>query len=52
MAAIDPTFLQQGKDIMLKNLSVPGMDQMAERARVELLNAGLIPSFFCLVADL
>lgn len=43
MAAIDPTFLQQGKDIMLKNLSVPGMDQMAERARVELLNAGLIP---------
>jgi len=43
MAAIDPTFLQQGKDIMLKNLSVPGMDQMAERARVELLNAGMIP---------
>jgi len=43
MAAIDPSFLQQGKDIMLKNLAVPGMDQMAERARVELLNAGLIP---------
>jgi hypothetical protein len=43
MAAIDPTFLQQGKDIMLKNLAVPGMDQMAERAREELLNAGLIP---------
>jgi len=43
MATIDPSFLQQGKDIMLKNLSVPGMDQMAERARVELLNAGLIP---------
>jgi hypothetical protein len=43
MAQIDPTFLQQGKDIMLKNLAVPGMDQMAERARVELLNAGLIP---------
>lgn len=43
MAAIDPSFLQQGKDIMLKNLSVPGMDQMAERARVELFNAGLIP---------
>ena len=43
MAQIDPSFLQQGKDIMLKNLSVPGMDQMAERARVELLNAGSIP---------
>ena len=43
MAAIDPSFLQQGKDIMLKNLAVPGMDQMAERAREELLNAGMIP---------
>jgi hypothetical protein len=43
MAQIDPSFLQQGKDIMLKNLAVPGMDQMAERARVELLNAGMIP---------
>ena len=43
MAAIDPSFLQQGKDIMLKNLAVPGMDQMAERARDELLNAGMIP---------
>ena len=43
MAAIDPTFLEQGKDIMLKNLSVPGMDQMAERARTQMLQAGMIP---------
>tara|TARA_R110002096_G_scaffold202758_5_gene387504 strand:+ start:85 stop:2298 length:2214 start_codon:yes stop_codon:yes gene_type:complete len=43
MSAIDPSFLQEGKDIMLKNLAVPGMDQMAERARVQLLNAGMIP---------
>jgi len=43
MAAIDPTFLEQGKDIMLKNLSVPGMDQMAERARTQMLEAGMIP---------
>ena len=43
MAAIDPSFLQQGKDILFKNLAIPGMDQMGERARVELLNAGLIP---------
>ena len=43
MAAIDPTFLHQGKDIMLKNLAVPGMDQMAERAREELLNNNMIP---------
>lgn len=43
MAAIDPTFLESGKDIMLRNLSVPGMDQMAERSREQLFNAGLIP---------
>ncbi|MCP4321453.1 MAG: hypothetical protein GY787_06315 [Alteromonadales bacterium] len=43
MAAIDPTFLEQGKDIMLKNLSVPGMDQMAERARRQLFIANQIP---------
>ncbi len=43
MAAIDPSFLQQGKDIMIKNLAVPGMDQMSERARIELLNNGMIP---------
>jgi hypothetical protein len=28
---------------MLKNLSVPGMDQMAERARTQMLEAGMIP---------
>lgn len=43
MAAIDPSFIQQGKDIMLNNLAVPGMKQMAERAREELFNAGMIP---------
>lgn len=43
MAAIDPSFLQQGKDIWLKNQQSPGMDQMAERARKELFNAGMIP---------
>lgn len=43
MAQIDPTFLQEGKDIMLKNLSVPGMDQMAERSRVQMIANGLIP---------
>jgi hypothetical protein len=43
MAAIDPTIAQKGMDIWLKNLAVPGMDQMAERSRVELFNAGLIP---------
>lgn len=43
MAAIDPSIAQKGMDIWLKNLSVPGMDLMAERARQELLQAGIIP---------
>ncbi|MBL4622914.1 MAG: hypothetical protein JKY89_10990, partial [Immundisolibacteraceae bacterium] len=43
MAAIDPTIAQNGMDIWLKNLAVPGMDQMSERFRVQLLNAGMIP---------
>ena len=43
MAAIDPSFIERGKDIWLRNQQSPGMDQMAERAREDLLNAGLIP---------
>jgi hypothetical protein len=43
IASIDPTVIQQGKDILLKNLAVPGMDQMAERARIEGINNGSIP---------
>jgi hypothetical protein len=43
MAAIDPTILQQGMDIHLKNLNVPGMEQMAERIRIQLLQSGAIP---------
>jgi hypothetical protein len=31
------------KDIWLKNLSIPGMDLAAERARVQLLQSGMIP---------
>jgi len=43
IAQLDPTIIQQGKDIWLANLSVPGMDLMAERARKQLLEAGQIP---------
>ena len=43
MAQIDPSLATKGMDIWLKNLSVPGMDLMAERVRQELLNAGMIP---------
>jgi hypothetical protein len=43
LAAIDPTIIQDGGDIWLSNLSVPGMDAMAERRRKQLLEAGKIP---------
>jgi hypothetical protein len=43
IATIDPSIIQQGKDIWLSNLAVPGMDAMAERARKQLLEAGAIP---------
>lgn len=43
MASINPEFAQSGMDIWLKNKKEPGMDLMAERFRVQLFNAGLIP---------
>jgi hypothetical protein len=43
IAQIDPTIIQGGKDIWLNNLTVPGMDAMAERARKQMLEAGIIP---------
>ncbi len=43
MATIMPEFAQMGMDIWLKNKKEPGMDQMAERFREQLLNAGVIP---------
>lgn len=42
-AAIDPTILQMGADILLSNLQSPGMDKLAERKRIQMLEAGLIP---------
>ena len=42
-AGIDPTLLEFAKDIWLKNLNAPGFDQIAERARKQLLDAGAIP---------
>ena len=43
MASINPEFAQSGMDLWLKNKKEPGMDLMAERFRVQLFNAGLIP---------
>ena len=43
MAAINPEVAQRGMDIRLKNLSVPGMDMMAERFRELLLQQNAVP---------
>jgi len=43
IAAIDPSIIQEGKDIWYGNLNAPGMDLLAERARQNMLLAGGIP---------
>lgn len=43
LGAVDPTIITQNKDILLSSIDAPGMDQAAERARFELINAGVIP---------
>ena len=43
MAAINPEVAQRGMDIWLKNLSIPGMDMMAERFRESLFQQDAIP---------
>lgn len=40
---IDPSLLQEGKDIYLNNITTPGADQLAERARARMLLEGAIP---------
>lgn len=42
-AQIDPSLMQLGQDIWLKNQTTPGMDLIAERAREQAFNQGIIP---------
>lgn len=42
-AAIDPTIVQTGGDLMLKSINAPLVGEMAERKRKQLLMAGAIP---------
>lgn len=44
LAAIDPSILTTGKDVLLGNMTTPGMDVMAERARAALVQQGQIPA--------
>lgn len=43
MAAIDPSILEEGKDIWYGSLQSPGFDHLAERARRNMLLQGAIP---------
>ena len=43
IARVDPTIMQLGGDIMLNNVTAPGMEQLAERKRQQLFQAGAIP---------
>lgn len=43
IGAVDPSIIEIGSDIMLKNMNTPGMDQVSDRKRNQLLQAGVIP---------
>jgi hypothetical protein len=40
---VDPSVIELGGDVLLKNIPAPGMDSIAERKRLQLLMAGVIP---------
>lgn len=43
IAAVDPSVIQMGSDILFNSLSSPGMDLIAQRKRQQLFQAGMIP---------
>lgn len=43
IAKIDPSILQIGSDVYLNNIPAPGMDKIAERRRMQMVDQGLIP---------
>lgn len=43
IAAIDPSIMQIGSDVFLANVPTPGMDQIAKRKRLQMVQQGLIP---------
>lgn len=40
---IDPSIIELSSDVLLGNIPTPGMDQVAERKRMQLFMAGMIP---------
>jgi hypothetical protein len=43
MGEVDPSFIAQGKDIMVGQLNAPGMSDMKDRIREQMIMAGQIP---------
>lgn len=43
IAAIDPSIIAVGADVLLNNINAPGIDQIAERKRAQMVQQGLIP---------
>ena len=43
MGRVDPTVIELGGDVLFNNITAPGMELIAERKRIQLFNAGLIP---------
>jgi len=43
IAAVDPSVLEVGGDVLFGNMSAPGMDLIAARKRAQLVTAGIIP---------
>lgn len=43
LAQVDPSIMQIGSDVLLKNMRAAGMDEVADRVRQQMLNSGVIP---------
>lgn len=43
LAAVDPSIVMEGQDVLLNSIDSPGMDTLAERSRAKLFKAGVIP---------
>ncbi len=43
LAAIDPSVMATGKDILFNNIAAPGMQDLGKRMRMQLLLSGVIP---------
>ncbi len=43
VASIDPTIIEEGRDVLYKNMNAPGFDVLAERVRQKMVLSGQIP---------